>query len=504
MEGSRTRKSIINLSFNAASQLLSALISFVTRTVFIQVFSTKYLGMNAVFADVLSLLSLADLGIGTAMSYSFYRPLAEGDTRRVTALARFYQRLYRRVAAAVTAAGLLLIPILPRIITTEVGRDQLTLYYLISLAGTALSYLCCSRAAVLAADQRSYVSAGLGMAMGLLRMAAQLAAMLWLKSYTAYLAAAAAGVLLHNVLTSRAAVRRYSFLRDRAELGREDARDIYQSIGAVFLYKLSSLLLNATDHILISVMAGTALAGLYSNYQLVQNQLTRCISLVFTSLTASVGNLVVREGADRRHEVFQCEQAVSFVVCAVAVPCYTALINDFISIWLGREFLLSPGVVCAAGLNLYLSCVLQPLWSYREATGLYARTKWVMTVCAGLNILLSVLLGRWMGTAGILLASAAARLATYVWYEPKLLFQEYFGRSPAPYFRRICQNAALTALLTAALAGLARALPAVSWLGWTARAALSAVLCLAAAAALYGPSKELAPLWKKLGDHRKG
>ena len=182
MEGSRTRKSIINLSFNAASQLLSALISFVTRTVFIQVFSTKYLGMNAVFADVLSLLSLADLGIGTAMSYSFYRPLAEGDTRRVTALARFYQRLYRRVAAAVTAAGLLLIPILPRIITTEVGRDQLTLYYLISLAGTALSYLCCSRAAVLAADQRSYVSAGLGMAMGLLRMAAQLAAMLWLKS----------------------------------------------------------------------------------------------------------------------------------------------------------------------------------------------------------------------------------------------------------------------------------------------------------------------------------
>ncbi len=269
-------------------------------------------------------------------------------------------------------------------------------------------------------------------------------------------------------------------------------------MGSVFLYKVSSLLLNATDNILISVLVSTVAVGLYSNYLMLQSRLSGFISLLFTSLTASVGNLIVKEGVQRRYEIFQCEQTVSFLICAVAVPCYVVLSGDFMSVWLGEEYMLPGLTVYAMGLNLYLGCVLQPLWSYREATGLYAQTKWVMTVCAVFNIVLSIVLGMWLGTAGILFASSVSRLATYVWYEPRMLFRKYFNENVKLYFRQMIRNVILTAGLTICLERIGAGFLAASWSMWFVKAILTGGSCLLVSGVVYGRSEYLALLWRKL------
>ncbi len=251
---------------------------------------------------------------------------------------------------------------------------------------------------------------------------------------------------------------------------KREQKEIMKNIGSGFLYKVSSVLLNSTDNILISVMVGTVAVGLYSNYLMLQTKISCFYILVFSSITASIGNLIAKENERKRYEIFQCEQVVSYIICGVLIPCYISLVNDFIVLWLGEKFVLSDLTVWMIGLNMYLGCVLQPLWSYRDATGLFRKTKWIMVICAIFNIVLSVMFGVLMDLPGILLASSISRLLTYVWYEPKVLFKEYFNLRPYKYYFSLVGNFVLILGLSYIGFRLGRGLVVESVGGWLLKA----------------------------------
>ncbi len=493
----RTGRAVTNMVFHLGNQLLLLFLSFISRTVFVRVFGMEYLGLNGLFSDVLGLLSMADLGFGTAMAYSFYKPLAMGDYRKMAALTGFYRKVYRMIAAAVAGIGMLLIPFLPLIVNLETPLPGLTAYYLFSLSDVTASYLCVHYSSLLIADQKNYVVTRISMIMNFLRTLLQLIIMLTCGNYTLYLGVTVLASAANNAAASLAAVRRYPFLRKKEELSGKEQKEIYQNTWSVLLYKVSSTLINATDNILISVMAGTGAVGIYSNYLMLQGRITRIISLLFGSLTAGIGNLVVKETATKQFEVFQCMQSVCFLLSGVIVPCYGTLVNDFVSLWLGTDYILPSTALYAATLNLYLSCILQPLWSYREATGLYRKTRWVMAVCAFLNLVLSVLLGAVLGIGGILISSGISRIATYVWYEPKLLFAKYFGRRVKAYYLQLAGNLLFVAGTTACLTWLGTFFPENTWKSWFVRAVLSTGVSMAATGMIYFRSKGVQLLCKR-------
>ena len=240
-----------------------------------------------------------------------------------------------------------------------------------------------------------------------------------------YLVIAVGFTFFTNFVSSHKAEKLYPFIKEKIVLEESEKKAIFSTLRSVFVYKFSTVLLNATDNTIISIILGTTVVGYYSNYFMISNKTVQIVALLFTSLTASIGNIIVKEKSEKRYEIFFIEQTISYIVSGIVVSCFVVLVNDLVGVWLGKEFQLSIGVVLVIGLNLYLSIVLQPLWSYREATGLYVKTKWIMLYAAIINIILSILLGLKIGLAGILLASAIARLATYVWYEPMVLFREY-------------------------------------------------------------------------------
>lgn len=440
MEASRTKRVTQNITYNVVSQILSLLLSFISRSVFIYYLGVEYLGINGLFSDVLNLLSLADLGFTTAMTFSFYKPLAEKDYKKMAGLSSFYRKIYLVIAIAVTVIGLALIPFLGYIVNVENEIPHLTIYYLLSLAGVVVSYVCVYKTAVITADQKGYIVTKITMITSVVKTILQIIILVLYRNYIAYLVIGVVVNLLNNLIASIVAEKHYPFIRDNYELSKEEKKSIWNNISSMFIYKASSVMLNATDNILISIIVSTAMVGYYSNYLMLQTKVTMFYSLIFTSMTASIGNLIVREKAEKKYEIFNCQQIVSFIICGIVIPCYVLLVNDFINIWLGEEFVLSIGLTFIIGLNMYLGCVLQPLWSYREATGLYRKTKWAMLSCGILNIVLSVILGLVMGISGILLASALSRLMTYIWYEPKLLFKEYFNLKPWGYYLDIIKN----------------------------------------------------------------
>ncbi len=443
----RTQKSVKNIFANILYQVLTILLTFILRSVFIYVLGVEYLGLNGLFADVLSLLSMADLGFNTAMVYSYYKPLADKDYKKMAALTFFYKKVYGIIAIAIAVIGIIIIPFLPYVVNTEKQVEHLTIYYLLSLSGVIVSYMCVYRTSILTADQNNYVLTRIRTITDIIKTILQVLILLLFKNYILYLAINVLCSFFNNIYASYIAKKRYPFIVEKELLSKNERKEIFNNIKSIFFYKVSSVLLNATDNIIISALLGTIIVGYYSNYLMLQTKIVAIFSVIFTSLTASIGNLVVTENEEKRYEVFCCEQSFSYILSGVIVPCFAGLANDFINVWIGKEYLLTKEVVFIISINLFLNCVLQPLWSYREATGMYVRTKWVMVICALINLLLSVLFGWYIGLAGVLLASAIARIVTYVWYEPRLLFEIYFKCSVMEYFKGLFINACIVCIL---------------------------------------------------------
>lgn len=505
MESSRTKKAIKNVKYNLINQIFSLVLAFVSRTVFIHYLGITFLGMNSIFSDVLGILSLADLGFNTAMVYSYYQPLADNDTRMMQALTTIYRRVYHLIAGAILVIGIALTPFVHYIVRTKEEIPFLELYYLLALSNVVISYLCVYRMAILIADQKEYKITKIRMRVNFLRTIFQIVVIVAFQNYIAYLLVGCIGTWSNNLWATKCAERDYPYLKNCGRLDEAVAENvktgIFHNLKSVFLYKISSVFINATDNLLISILLGTAIVGYYSNYLLIQNKLIAFYTILFTSVTASIGNLIVKEKEQKRYEIFCCEQALSFVVCAVVIPCYVLLVNDFIRLWLGNDYLFSVGTVAAIGLNMYLSCVLQPLWSYREATGMYRKTKYIMLLCAALNLFLSIVLGKWLGITGILFASAISRIATYFWYEPKLLFELFFSRPPFRYYRDILINVVAIGIIIGCGWAIGRRFTVDTWLGWGLKAIVLGCFCVVSTTFLYWRSEGVQIIKRKLPEH---
>ena len=437
MAGGRSKKIAQNMVFGYVYHGVTLILSFVSRSVFIYTLGTEYLGINGIFSDVLSLLSMADLGFSLAMSYSFYKPLSEGDHDKIASLIAFYNKVYNIIAISVTALGLLLVPFLKLIIRTEEEIPNLEIYYLFSLAGIVISYLFVYKTTLLTADQKDYKITRVRTVTSLIKTILQVITLLLFKNYIVYLAINLLVNFGNNYYASHMAVKEFPYIantKNAAPLSKEDQKGIFTNLRSVFVYKLSMMLYNFTDNILISVITGTIMVGFYSNYLMLSSKLLLVEQIVFSAMTASIGNLIVEESEVKRLEVFNSMQSVSYIFCGIITSGFALMADDMIYVWLGKDFQLPLLVIIAISINTYFSCIMQPLWIYRDATGIYNKTKYIMLIGAIMNIVLSIVMGLLIGLPGIIFASAIARLCTYVWYEPGLLFREYFGASARKYY----------------------------------------------------------------------
>lgn len=501
MRDGRVKKSAQNMMMGFLYQALMLILSFVSRTAFIHTLGDEYLGINATFSDVLSLLSMADLGFGTAMAYSFYKPLAENDEKKVAALIRFYKKIYHIIALAVLVLGLACVPFLKFIVNTEGSIPNLEIYYLFSLADIVFSYLFVYKTTLLTADQRDYEVVRIRMWTSVLKTILQILALYLFRNYILYLAIGVVVQFLNNFTASRKAEKEYPYIKgkDRGEEIDKQVKDgLFANMKSVFIYKISSTIFSATDNIIISVVVGTAVVGRYSNYLMVSNKLLLIEQIVFSAMTASIGNVIVKESAKKRREVFQAMQSASFIFCGIISSGFCLMINDLVHVWLKSDiYVFSTLTVAAITLNTYLSCVLQPLWIYRDATGMYMRTKYVMLVGAALNILLSFGLGYLIGLPGIIFASALSRLCTYFWYEPKILFREYFDSPVGGYYFSIIKNALLILVLVLVIGRVSVFFSIDNWGALILKGILVGGCCCIVFLAVYSRTEGFQIIWEK-------
>lgn len=432
---SRTYNSIKNLFFGLGSQVIILILNFVSRTIFIKTLGTEYLGVNGLFSNILTVLSLAELGIGNAIIYSMYKPLANGNTGKIVALMNMYKKLYNIIAAIILTIGLLLVPFLKYLVNTDMEMDKIIVYYLLFLLNSVVSYLFASRTSILNADQKMYIVKAYTMVFTVLQQIVQIILLYITHNFILYLTVQIIFTFLTNLYGAIKAHKMYPYLSGKDKLAKNEKKEIFSNIKSIFMYRIGGVILNNTDNILISIIIGTVYVGYYSNYYMVINAITTFTTLIFTSITASIGNLNASGNETKKYEVFTIINFCSAIVFGFISICLMILFNDFIQVWIGKEFMMNMPIIVAIVLNFYLVGRLNPISTYRDTLGMFRKTRYIFMITAVINIILSVILGKLIGLFGIIIATAIARIITNRWYEPLVLYKDYFKINILNYWK---------------------------------------------------------------------
>ena len=443
---SRTKNSIKNIKYSTINKFVTMFLSLVGRNIFLQILSIDYLGINGVFTDIFVMMSLADLGLATAMAYSFYKPLAEDDEDKITALVTLYRKLYNIIALVITVAGLALVPFLDYVINTDLNIPHLRLYYLIALFNTVVSYLFAYKQSLISADQKMHIIQKYSTWMAIFKIIFQTLVLYLTHSYTAYLCVGIVNAIAYNLLVNHQANKNYPYILNRKQLEISEKKTIYSNVASVFIYKVSSVLMDGTDNMLISVIVNTAMVGMYTNYLTVINRITQLVGSVFWSITASVGNLIAEGNTKEIRKTFNHMMILGDWFGGFAVICIFCLIQEFIGLFFGWQYVMEVAVLVAVLLNVYNSIVCYPVVMFREATGLYKRARWIMFICAIENLVLSIILGKLWGTFGIIIASFISRMTTTFWFEANLLYREVLNENQLNYYLKIASNTVIMLL----------------------------------------------------------
>lgn len=437
MDTSRTSNSLKNMAFGIGSQMLSILMGFFTRWMFIALLGKEYLGVSGLFTNVLSLLSLANLGFDTAIIYSLYKPLAEGDMVAVKGYMHVYKRVYQAVCIAVLVLGGILMPFLPHLINGEVTiPENIYVIYGLFLLQSASSYLFSYKQSLLTASQQNRVNSLYHSIFMVLRNLGEMVVLFFFHAYIPTLLCIIAFQLAENAWIARVADKKFPFLADSSagQITPEQKDALKENVKSLFLYKISGTIISSTDNILISKFQGLVSVGLYSNYVYIVDVIRTFLSYIFYSMTASIGNYNATESKEANERMYYNLFFASFWLYGFTGICLGVLLNPFISLWIGKEYLLPGWTVFIIIANYYTSGVQYASTTYREVTGLFKIGKYRPLIAAVINLVVSILLAYPLGISGILLGTIISRLCVYFWYDPYIIHKTLFERKLTHYF----------------------------------------------------------------------
>lgn len=433
---SRTQNVAKNAVISLLCQFFNILIQFVGRSVFIYVLGKEYLGVNGLFTNILTMLSFAELGIGSAMIFSMYKPLSIGDTEKLKSIMALYRKAYCIIGLAVAGIGLCVIPFLDVIVgETPDIPENIVLLYLLFLLNSTISYFFVYKKSIITADQKLYVVDIYQQITGFIQVAAQCAVLLLTGNYILFLLIQIACTLLNNIWTAHKANKMYPYLKEKAEpLPKEESRTIFKNVKDLALYKFGSAILNGTDNLIISTMFSVISVGLVSNYVMITNLFTSILSKITNAFTASVGNLNAQSEPKKQHEVFVKIFFLSVWLFGFASCGMMLFLNDVIELWVGADYVLDPLVVFALVLSFYVSSVQFATYTFRTTLGLFRQGRFAPVIAAIVNIVFSILLGWVMGLSGIFFATAISRFFVISTIDAILIYKYGFHKSPKSYY----------------------------------------------------------------------
>lgn len=433
---SRTAFTKKNILYAMLSQIVAQFANFVVRTVFIHELDAVYLGVNGLFSNILTYLSLAELGVGSALIYSMYAPMANGDTQKIAAYMNTYRKCYRAIGIAVILIGCSLTPFLSFFINGNSDVPHLQFIYILYILNTASSYFFAYKGSIFRADQKQYVVTNNNTMFVVIHSALRIAILKAFHSFIFYLIITIVCNLAENIVIALKANYAYPYLKryKTEKLESSELKTLLKNVSAMFLHKVSDVVLGSTDNIIMSKFVGLITVGLYSNYQMIINVVKTVFNLIAGGIVPSVGNLCASENRDKQYEIFKSIMLLNIWVVAFCSICLLNLLTPFIKIWIGEKYVISDSLILSIVISLYIQLSMRAIEMFRTATGMFWNDRYYAFLQCIINIVVSIVLVKVVGCEGIFIGTAVAVLATKFWKTSSLIYKNAFNKNPARYF----------------------------------------------------------------------
>lgn len=407
MKIQRTKNATRNIIYGVILKIYQLLGPFILRTIFIYTLGMEYLGLNSLFTSILSVLNLAELGVGSALVFSMYKPIAENDTEKICALMNLYKLFYRIIGLVILTIGLILVPFIPNLISGSVPKGiNIYVLYLMNLCATVLSYwMFAYKTCLFGAHQRNDVTSKVMMISSTLQYIVQAILLLIVPNYYLYLFITIATQIFNNIYAAYKCNKMYPNYRAQGRLPKAEIKVINGKVKDLFTAKIGGVVVDSADTMVISSFLGLTTLAIYNNYFYIMSSVFGFITIIFNACTAGIGNSLLVETEDKNYNDLKKFLYIICWIASVCTCCLLVLYQSFMKIWVGKESMLSFNLVICICVYFFVRNINTLINMYKDAAGMWHEDKWRPLVVALANLGLNVIMVQYIGLFGILLST---------------------------------------------------------------------------------------------------
>lgn len=448
------RKSILNVTVSILFKLVIMVTTLIVRRVLIGYIGNDVNGLNSLYTSIIGFLSVAELGVGTAISYCMYRPIVENNKRLVAALYGLFRKIYLVIGGVILLGGIVVAFFLPYLAADYADLDVNVYFtFFLALVATVLTYGYSSKVSLINAYKDNYITTSVTSACHILRDISQIVVIILTRSFVLFLLCAIATTILDWIFTSLVTKKRYGeVIIDCPPIDNITKQELIKNIKAMFTHKVGTVLVNTADSVIISAFIGVVVLGKYSNYTVISSYLVVLISLFFTPLTAVIGHMCAESNKEVEKNYFSLFYAFNYLISMVSFLGYYAIIDNMVTIIFGLNLEMAKPISLVITINQFIQFLRKTTLTFRDATGVFYYDRWKPLIEGIVNVALSILFviifPDEYKVVGIIVATIITNLFVCHIIEPYVLYKHEFQSTPIPYIKK---NYILITIFIAAL-----------------------------------------------------
>lgn len=438
MKLQKSKNATRNIIYGMFLKIYQMFMPFIMRTVIIYYLGAEFLGLNSLFNSILQVLNLAELGVGSAMVFSMYKPIAENDTQKLCALLNLYKKYYRMIGMLILIVGITIVPVLSKLISGNLPAEvDLYILYFLNLLATVLTYwLFAYKNSLLQAYQRTDVVSKVFIVTDTIKYILQIISLVIFKDYYLYCIVLLSCQILNNIMTAYSAKKRYPNLEPKGNLPKDEQKVINGKIKDLFTTKLATTLLSSGDTLVISSMLGLIILAMYQNYFYLISAVLGCFTIIHTAITAGIGNSLILDKIEKVKNTFDMLFFGILWLLTFCVGCFLSLMQPFMRIWVGNELMLKDIMVILLAIYFCVYELIQFFSVYKEAAGIWHQDRFRPLVCSVINIILNLIFVQKWGVYGVVLATIISSGCISLPWVIHNVFKYILKEPPSVYLKR--------------------------------------------------------------------
>ncbi|OZT11325.1 O-unit flippase [Priestia aryabhattai] len=433
----RTKKATINISISIAAFIIGFLPMIIVRKVFLEELGPELLGLSSLYTNIISYLSIVELGIGTAIIFSLHKPFSERNIEKIKAYLNYYKKIYRFIGMIILLLGIVLLPFIGIFISGDINLDEARLYFILFLFNTVFSYYFSYKFCILVVAQEGYKVSIATTISKLIISILQIICLNNVPSFYIYILIQIIVNLAYYIFLSRYIDSKYSWLKSGSNhlLGNNEKKNLGKNIKALMYHKIGGVIVFGTDNLIISTFINLTAVARYNNYSLLIGAVQGIISTGLNALTASIGNLLVEKDKAAAYLVHKRLFFISFWIVSMVVIILYNTLTRFVTIWLGEDQTIGDLTLFIIILNLYFQLMRGSVEKFNEGAGVYYQDRYAPLFESVINLIASIMLVKILGLAGVFIGTLISNFLVVFWVKPKMTYKYVFEEKLIKYFQ---------------------------------------------------------------------